>query len=353
MTFLNPVCEQSSNAGQQIMDPISVPFGPNSTPIKIADGATALGYLFSLAEPHPDAGWKQYWLPLCLLYSRCIYLAFIKDHASQINAINSVPSVVNVMYMTSQQNLAAPQRPFMFGATIATYQAFSGDSESRERKKRTAAWRRAEILTPALRQRWPEATLPINDLDLKVLAERLHQLFVGSLKSWNETDEAYFTDLLGKAAEKFGEASFATAGIEQYMPVRPHRLLKGNSTELLLRDRLKRILHRRAAVVGAAGSVETDAKLASEILDLLIYYVTPHIFPKKSSNLPEVEYPALPGQEIEIRKYVTDWWDVESHRAAAYRKLQYLVDRFDQYNDPVSASYSGFCAETYPVVGVG
>jgi hypothetical protein len=47
---LLPLSERSNSRVQPCFDPISVQFGPNSTPVQITDGAAALGYLFSLVE---------------------------------------------------------------------------------------------------------------------------------------------------------------------------------------------------------------------------------------------------------------------------------------------------------------
>jgi cytolysin (calcineurin-like family phosphatase) len=99
--------------------------------------------------------------------------------------------------------------------------------------------------------------------------------------------------------------------------------------------------------------VEDDPETAFMIQNLLVYYVTPHIYPKNSSGLPMVEYAPIPGQTAEIRQFVTNWWSIPVNRTAAYAKLQYMVDRYSQHNDLVSASTIGLCAETYPLVGVG
>ncbi|WYZ35445.1 hypothetical protein EsH8_X_000092 [Colletotrichum jinshuiense] len=96
-----------SQGGQAVALPIMVPYG--NAQMGIVDGPTALGYLFSVVKPPAGLAptWQNYFLPLTVLYSWAVYLAYI----SFLNApptvlpdIEAVPRMTCVMYL-ERQNL--------------------------------------------------------------------------------------------------------------------------------------------------------------------------------------------------------------------------------------------------------
>jgi hypothetical protein len=208
------------------------------------------------------------------------------------------------------------------------------------------------VLVAGLRQISPAAALPLDENFLQALIERLNSLFTGTKSTEDTGVEECFKDLLEKGTVLRND-TFERSGKHLYMPPHASSLLGRKHIQPVLQPKLEALVRRRYSIQGTARAVESDVEIQNMIKSLLEFYVTPHIYPKKSSGLPDEAYPLLPGQANDIWKIITDWWALPDNRAAAYAKLQYLVDRFDQHNDPQSESASRFCTEMYPVVGVG
>lgn len=88
--------------GQPIIQPVMVPFGaaPNLQ-MGIVDGASALGYLFSVVS-YPQnfqPTWQNYFLPLTVLYAWSVYLAYINYDPTLPLSIDAVPSMACIMYL--------------------------------------------------------------------------------------------------------------------------------------------------------------------------------------------------------------------------------------------------------------
>ncbi|KAF9871808.1 proline dehydrogenase [Colletotrichum karsti] len=99
-------------AGQAVALPIMVPYG--NTQMGIVDGPTALGYIFSVVSPPAglDQTWQEYFLPLTVLYSWAVYLAYISflgAPSTVLPDIEAVPRMTCVMYL-ERKNLA----PYFF-----------------------------------------------------------------------------------------------------------------------------------------------------------------------------------------------------------------------------------------------
>lgn len=88
--------------GQPIIQPVMVPFGaaPN-VQMGIADGASALGYLFSVVScpQNLQPTWQNYFLPLTVLYAWSVYLAYINYDPNMPLDIDAVPSMSCIMYL--------------------------------------------------------------------------------------------------------------------------------------------------------------------------------------------------------------------------------------------------------------
>jgi hypothetical protein len=101
-----------------------VSFGPRSTQKQIVDGAAALGYLFSVLEVPVGVtpSWDTYWIPLLTLFSKCLYLAFIRPQSIGKPLVGGIPVMANVMYLPQGDSLGMETslRPFAFGASLAS-----------------------------------------------------------------------------------------------------------------------------------------------------------------------------------------------------------------------------------------
>ncbi len=149
-SLYTPVC---------VAQPITVSF--NNHPIEIADGPTALGYIFSVARMPSQIRpaqltWSNYAVPLLAIYSRCLYLAFIMNQDWQPRLLN-VPWMACAMYF----NDAGGRLSLILGSTYAPFSADSGQVAAANETKRSAMalWRGDHALAPGLSFYMPARTL--------------------------------------------------------------------------------------------------------------------------------------------------------------------------------------------------
>jgi hypothetical protein len=349
--------QRENTDGELELDPISVSFGSNNIELKIVDGAAALSYIFSVAEPPTGADWNTYWFPLCLIFSRCIYLAFVTDAQTQTEKISGVPIMANVVYLASPGvSSSVSSRPFMFGAALPSQPYDDIDSDigklRGQARDRATQWRRTEILTSELKLQSATAVLPLNDLDKLALCERLHFLFTEVRRLDKDTVDITFPDLY-KHADNLRNSTFERVDKKSWMRVQPKTFLTRKDTKPALLSKLQKLIDCRNQVAGSPGSVEADTTIAALIEDLLVFNVTPHIYSKK---LPDQTQGALLLQSevtAKARRIVADWWLAGDNQASVYAKLEFFVDTFDKDDHSQSKGRYGQCAETYPIVGVG
>jgi hypothetical protein len=116
---------RSRPSGSELV-PVTVHLGQDITSIRIIDDATALDYMFSVVQPPSDFtvfSWDEYWLPMLLLFSKCLYMASATYHVDEEVVYAGVPIMANVMYLPSASATGVNQerQPFMFGATLPRY----------------------------------------------------------------------------------------------------------------------------------------------------------------------------------------------------------------------------------------
>ncbi|KAK2601680.1 hypothetical protein QQS21_004755 [Conoideocrella luteorostrata] len=87
--------------GQAVIKPVMVPFAAADKEMGIADGASALGYLFSVVSPPAQVvpTWETYFFPLTVLYAWCVYLTYINYDPTGPLDIAAVPAMTCVMYL--------------------------------------------------------------------------------------------------------------------------------------------------------------------------------------------------------------------------------------------------------------
>ncbi|KAK4124718.1 hypothetical protein N657DRAFT_679553 [Parathielavia appendiculata] len=119
-----------------VAKPITVSF--NNHLIEIADGPTALGYIFSIARMPSQVRpaqliWSNYVVPLLAIYSRCLYLAYIASQDWKPRLLN-VPWMACAMYFNDAQGRLA----MLLGSTYAPSSADSGQLAAANGAKRSA-----------------------------------------------------------------------------------------------------------------------------------------------------------------------------------------------------------------------
>ncbi|KAM0084889.1 hypothetical protein ACKRZS_002836 [Fusarium odoratissimum] len=131
--------------GQAVALPVMVPYG--NAQMGIVDGPTALGYMFSVVSPPAglDPRWQNYFLPLTVLYSWAVYLAYINFLGAPptvLPDIEAVPRMTCVMYL-EQQKLA----PYFFlGQTKARAGRFTAEWAQDELDNRLCLNYRAQLV---------------------------------------------------------------------------------------------------------------------------------------------------------------------------------------------------------------
>lgn len=125
------------------MNPSATYFGPGDTPIQFIDGAAVLGYIFSIVRPAQGITptCQSYWLPMLLLCSRCLYLAFVTLDDKEEFSHLGVPNMANIMYhhpKSMSESFDYQEWPYMFGATLPG--EAHGDKNFKENRDLASAW---------------------------------------------------------------------------------------------------------------------------------------------------------------------------------------------------------------------
>ncbi|XEV04892.1 hypothetical protein FSHL1_010179 [Fusarium sambucinum] len=152
--FLNVSFARQGNNPRYFPDPVTVTFGNGS--IAINDGPSALGYIFSIANrpspgpndpPLPAKSFSNYGLPLLTIFSRWLYLAYIKERnnpqGTQSQLTGLVPWMSCIMYTIDNNG----GFNFLLGSTYVTNAVDPDLVDDRGQKRRIMnAWRRQEVL---------------------------------------------------------------------------------------------------------------------------------------------------------------------------------------------------------------
>lgn len=339
-------------------DPVTIHFGFPQQALEVVDSAAALGYIFSIVKRPSHANWYDYWLPLLVLYSKCLYLAFFFNHADENTAITGIPIMASVVYLAHGADFPSSDRPAMFGASIPSAPLFGnqpGDTIARAR-----TWRRGKLLLPALqRVAGTEAKLPLAEPDLRKLVDALHTLITKCPPKIKKNQPTPPPDLIPERRPLQDDlfelnvqiTEDVKSRIDNGEPLSFLRLGHAEATKETLRALLSGLFIRRYNVSGAP---ETDAELNDLFKKVLEFYISPHVYPYRSVKISsDEEVPLLDSEKDEVTRIVLTLWADPSFKAKAFDKLEYVIKRQEVYNDPKSQSDSGKCAETYPVVGVG
>ncbi|KAF1840929.1 uncharacterized protein K460DRAFT_359472 [Cucurbitaria berberidis CBS 394.84] len=347
---LLPIFETLDGQGNRNLKPLVVSFGSQDAQLLITDGASALGYLFSITSPPPHISvlWSEYLMPLLTLFSKCLFLAFVIDHTDKAYALSGVPVMANVMYLSNEVALENSSRPFFFGATISSA-PYHKPTEVQFKHGRglVTTWRRDHLLLPALRSH--QQTLPPLDPTLHtVLVSRLDALIRGHPNvSMSDPRYALDANIFSKSWPVRQKVlnRVSLGGTPAVVP--PHRLLRDNGTKATLQELLKKMV----AHVYVESFDRQDPIIHADYQKLLRFYVAPHIFPPSTPQLPTPPEVVLVQEEVLIVDGIlASLWS--SHSNAALDKLTYLRYMQEKHEQPEHTTAFGRCAETYPVVAI-
>jgi len=344
------VAQPDPASPDRIADPIdNVPWGQAT--VAIADAPSALAYIFSVVEPTvtpPDL--ENYYIPLLVMLSRCICLAFCDPVQNpQVPILTCIPIMSCVMYMPAGQ--AGPH--YVFGSTFACSDIDSNSAEhiaQRAQRRALDIYRRDTVLLDGLNffQQNPNADLPWDPKTLVHYSMAFLRMLRGKYRFQGVNLAAIFDDplmdqyaadaknLWNQAGDPNGSAAKAKAWNDIERAPQIKQLIA-----VLLQLRTQLAYNRN-------GHTVRDAYKA-----LYSFWITPVLYATDPATQ-TVQYPALPALISQsIQTQVNTWWNTTGQIA-----LNYL----DNFNTEVTAENLvgvwipptpyGRCAETYPVVGV-
>ena len=122
LTFLSTapirVRAKIDKSQEPVADPLLVQFGASDPleTLELVDGPSALAYLFSIATPVAQPTWQNYYLPMLVLLSKCLYLAFIGNEGDETTRITGVPFMSCVTFVETENR---KYNRYIFGSTFA------------------------------------------------------------------------------------------------------------------------------------------------------------------------------------------------------------------------------------------
>lgn len=353
--------------------------GSYNQDLKIIDGPAALGYIFSVATPPNGATYGNYLVPLQVIYSRCLYLAYIRKVGAPqpVNNVADVPVMSSCIYFRDAGN----QLWFLLGSTYTlTYAANGFDTADHNAKRRLMnGWRREQILDPALQSYNPNHHLPPNPhvlppvLELAV-AEAIW-LCLFNITLGNNNAILFNTNLPAPnpwvtVSEDDANAQFqfvmdAVNAAWRAAP-NPKDLVPFPCKDLWDRGPFKDSL--RAALLSVMrlrwqlGNNRNDAAIQAAYRPVFDIMFVPRMFQPKADNTPNIQLKEVnPGPILPTYMALKDalfaklYGDVNT--SPVLRMLDYLYAWVNDGNDYLafagpSVPRYGRCAETYPIAGI-
>lgn len=358
---------------------MTVPWGPNNQDLKIIDGPAALGYIFSVATSPNGATYDNYLVPLQAIYSRCLYLAYIRKigNPEPVNNVGDPPAMSSCIYFRDAGN----QLWFLLGSTyVLTYAVDGYDTADHNAKRRLMnGWRREQIINPALQSYNPNRRLPPNPhvlppvLELAVAEAIWKSLFNKPLGIDNAI--TYNTNLPAldpwvTVPENLADAQFLlvrTAVNAAWRAVpNPQDLVPFPRTAHWDRGPFKNAL--RAALLNVVrlrwelGVNRNDIAIQTAYRQAFDIMFVPRMFQPTANNKPNTLLPEFdPGQVLPNYMALKDTLFATLYGPAStspvLRMLDNLYTWVNSGNDYLafagpSVQRYGRCAETYPIAGI-
>lgn len=334
------------------MEPIVVHYGPDRARLLIADGASALGYLFSICKlpVAKSLSWYAYWLPSLLLYSRCLYLAFVAADEGNLGKyyfFSGVPVMANVMYLPIGLDQS---HSLMFGSTLPSVSLSSKEDTLVVEQTRLAyVWRRKNILESALNDLHPGATLPgvLHPPVLDELRKRLNLLVIGRRTAQQAIELPLCTEMF-QVSNAMATEIYRSIDNKQYQLIKQPKLAtdgrSAEQMELLFRNLFQLRFSRNYR--------SDDRKYVKAWRDLLRFYVTPRFHPVSGTD--EEQKIPIPVHHKYLQRIESLLDDkLPQIINAATQKLDCAVQERDEDGGRHRKIKTGRCAETYPVVCIG
>ncbi|KAI8627445.1 hypothetical protein F5Y19DRAFT_443164 [Xylariaceae sp. FL1651] len=302
--------------GQLVIQPFMVPFGGPGQQLGIADGPSALGYLFSVVAPPANVAltWQDYFLPLTVCYCWCLYLTYIHFEPLVDLDIEAVPKMACVMYLPREN-----ATPFFFlGHTKAT--ATNNDAEwARDRDDNLLCLHyRAGLIQAAAREPLPDTGQVRASME-----PTLFEFLAGSMVTNPLVDD--FLEPVFSQFANIPDGSTQLAQVQQYLVGLIATEYQSNQTPMpwIPRNNVASTQRRhrpltQAAMNTALTDLVTDYLTNNAVnpqlyLVLLKEYITPMILVPRNMPVPPNFIPGNlvqipPGVQITIDALVNAFW---------------------------------------------
>lgn len=349
--------EKDSNF-QLVANPLFVHFGTWKPDLilELVDGPSALAYLFSIAMPDKPPTWQHYYLPMLVLLSKCLYLAYIgKKGDGEGNGklkfrLTGVPFMSCVTYVETGNR---DYYRYAFGSTFAVgpTSVAEGAVDRENRQMMMTDWRR-ELMNNMLKISHLLPKLP--GLPLTILSPTYHRQLCGELFSrlignnpFLEAAKAAFDAVSVAQTLEMTQSNIAFQRISQHDV---YGILKYRCE---IQDSLKKAVKDRFDVSYKPHTMNLPAIFD----DFVKLYLVPHLLepsqPPGNNKLrldaPIVE-PSSPTYMTAKQAALTAFWLDASTPIQEVIDSVYTAVQYDEVR-PTGSTW-GRCAETYCFSGM-
>lgn len=314
------------------------------------DGASALGYLFSICRSPTarDLSWYSYWLPNLLLYSKCLYLAFLAVNTDKVDdkyLLSGVPEMANIMYLPNGRDHLQSQ-PMMLGSTLPSVSSlYKNDTRVVEQTRLAYVWRRENVLESALNELHPGTVLPgiLHPPVFIELRKRLDWLIFGRKTATRAIERALCPELFQESYAIAIEI-LRSVGAQQHQLIKQDQVACDTRSSKEMESLFKTLFQLRFTRNYHPG----DRKIPKAWRDLFQFYLTPRIHPKVGTVYSNIPIP-VPQKAL---KRIEDLVDGVIPRLldAANQKLDHIVQERDEDTGRGRKIKTGRCAEVHLVV---
>lgn len=341
--------EYPMNSGERRALPIHVSWGAQDhvqdAVLPITDVATAIGYIFSVAELPAGASWKNYLLPLLFVYSRCLFRAFLQlvslDNGGSQWKYGGSPVMTCLMYGSD-----LPTKPDFVGSTPGRLLTSSAANQGADNAmlKMLDGFRR-QYLDDQLRNfRGQETPLPLISQFAprfwNLLADQLRILLNDTLAFKNApSDDARYGSYIQTLS------AIEHLPLEQYVVLKNAQILNHKIIGIELQKRIVSVLKIRLDPHWDDTDAALTQKLETAFKDFLSYYYMPHIF-MLPDTIFQLEHPGQAAAALSVEPYVEQLWSTNKQHA-----LDALTTLAARVADNTLKEHTPFgrCAETYCV----
>ncbi|MCJ1405734.1 hypothetical protein MMC11_008964 [Xylographa trunciseda] len=356
--------------GLYTANPVNVQFGAAHQQIPINDGPTALAYIFSVATPTvANPIYSNYALPLLVLFSRCLHLAYASAGAlGNVNTTN-VPFMSCTMYGLNAHPAIILG---MLGSAYVTDAAVPGGTQAEKNgvRRMMNTWRRESVVDGVIQPVLPPLA-PVRTSETckaysrmvkgtGIAAQGATLTIPGGHEAFNSNNPLVPVDVAQGIFNSLQLASSVAWGNQ--IPAQVVTGLNRNQLEThkVLGPQMILLLRPIIQCRWQAGYNRTDAATLALMQQYFTaffnFFYTPHMFPNPNPNPNQAEVAMWPpGVPPVVNANLAALWANYGARALDWLDYLYTWVTTDDDNLAVAGPGTqiyGRCAETHPAVGI-